>query len=96
MRELRRSTSSVMNPAISLAIAFSAGTLRASNSAEDFMVPSGLRSSCARPAVNCPSAARRSERRTSAWASCRLEFAAASCCAVSCSLRASSRFWAAS
>ena len=51
-------------------------TLRASISADVFMVPIGLRSSCARPAVNCPSAATRSVRRTCASASFRFAIGA--------------------
>ena len=64
-----------MNPAISCAISLSGGRLRWSISADARIVPSGFRSSCASPAVNCPSAASRSERRTSASAICRCWFA---------------------
>jgi len=44
-RELVRSTSEAMNPAISRATSFSAATLRLSISADALMVPSGLRNS---------------------------------------------------
>ncbi len=80
--ELVRSTSEAMNPAISRATSFSAATLRLSISADALMVPSGLRSSCARPAESWPSAARRSERRTASSARWMWTLASASCSAV--------------
>ena len=80
--ELVRSTSVEMNPAISRATSFSAVSVLFSISADALMVPSGLRSSCARPAVSCPSAASLSERRTASCASITCRLASARCSAV--------------
>jgi len=71
-----------MKPATSRATSFSGVKLRVSISAEALMVPSGFRSSCARPAESCPRAASRSDRRMAASASLRLRFAAANCSAT--------------